>query len=133
MKRTPAPPDHLDEQAAAKWREVYPILESRGDLDQGTIDALAAYASAWSRWTTAEQQVSTLGPVVKSPAGFPVANPYVAIAAAAQRQMRQWATELQLTPKARSKAGGPRGEQSAGKESAVCKILRALDADDSAA
>ena len=43
-------------------------------MDQGTLDALAAYCQAWSRWTAAEAQVSTLGPVVKSPAGFPDAK-----------------------------------------------------------
>ena len=133
MKRTPAPPAHLDDQAAAKWRELLPILEGRGDVDQAVADALAAYAVAWSRWIAAEQQVNALGPVVKSPAGFPVANPYLAVAAAAQRQMRQWATELQLTPKGRSKTGGQNHEQPAGKESAVVKILRAMDADESAA
>ena len=114
------PPAHLDDAAKAKWAEVYPMLEDRGDVDQGTLDALGTYCQAWSRWTAAEAQVSTLGPVVKSPAGFPVANPYSTIAAAASRQMRQWAAELQLTPKARGRKG-------AKPESAVAKILRTMD------
>ncbi|NLF09395.1 MAG: phage terminase small subunit P27 family, partial [Pirellulaceae bacterium] len=97
------PPQHLDQAAIAKWQEIIVILETRGDLDQGTLDALSCYCSAWSRWTAAEQQVNALGPIVKSPTGFPVANPYVAIAAAAQRQMRQWGGELRLTPKARGR------------------------------
>ena len=114
-------PAHLDEQARAKWAELAPTL----DVTQpGVADALAAYATAWSRWTAAEAKVNELGAVVKSPAGFAVANPYVAIAAAAQRQMRQWATELRLTPKARGrKAEGEQGE------SAVAKILRTMDQD----
>ncbi|MEI8373697.1 MAG: P27 family phage terminase small subunit [Planctomycetota bacterium] len=95
MKRKPAaPPQHLDEQARAKWAETLPILEARGEPDQGSLDALAGYCLAWSRWTAAEAQVNALGPVVKSPAGFAVANPYVALAAAAGRQMRAWSTEL---------------------------------------
>ncbi len=89
-------PEHLDQAARAKWAEVLPILEGHGDVDQGTLDALAAYCSAWSRWTAAEQQVGTLGLVVKSPAGFPVANPYAAVAKDAQRQMRQWGNVLGL-------------------------------------
>lgn len=113
-------PEHLDDVAKAKWAEVYPILEGRGDVNQGTLDALAAYCSAWSRWTAAEQQVNALGPVVKSPAGFPVANPYAAAAAAAQRQMRQWATELQITPRSRGRRTEP--------ESVVSETLREMDA-----
>ena len=120
-RRKPKPPEHLDEQARAKWLEVLPILEGRGDLDQGTLDGLAAYCQAWSRWTAAEAQVNALGAVVKSATGFAVPNPYVGIAAAAQRQMRQWAAELKITPKARSKATAPEGE------SAVAKILRVMD------
>jgi len=98
---TVSPPAHLDPVAAEKFTEVYPILESRGDIDQGTLDGLACYCQAFSRWTTAEAEVSKLGTVVKSPAGFPVANPYINIAAAAQRQLRQWSAELKLTPRSR--------------------------------
>jgi P27 family predicted phage terminase small subunit len=117
-------PEHLDEQARVKWAELLPILQDRGDeLDAGTLDALSCYCQAWSRWTAAEAQVSMLGAVVKSAAGFAIANPYVAIAAAAQRQMRQWAAELKLTPKTRGRAA------SAESESAVAAMLRQIEAD----
>ena len=115
---THEPPTHLDTIAQQKWAEVIPILQEHGDVDQGALDALTAYCSAWSRWTAAEAQVNALGAVVKSPAGFPVQNPFVAIAAAAQRQMRQWGSELKLTPKARGKATSAEGE------SAVMRLLR---------
>jgi P27 family predicted phage terminase small subunit len=112
----PEPPDHLDTPARQKWTEVLPIVEDRMDADQGTLDALACYCQAWSRWTAAEQQVNELGAVVKSAAGFAVANPYAAIAAAAQRQMRQWAGVLGLHKRqARRKAtGDPEAGQGAG-------------------
>jgi P27 family predicted phage terminase small subunit len=90
------PPQHLDDQARVKWSAVLPILKRRGNIDQGTLDALAAYCQAWSRWTAAEQPVNTLGAVVKSPAGFAVPNPYLAVAKDAQRQMRQWGDVLGL-------------------------------------
>jgi phage terminase small subunit len=60
---------------------------------------------AYSRWVAAEQQVGLLGAVVKSPSGFAVANPYVAIAASASRQMRQWGKELGITRTAKAKGG----------------------------
>jgi P27 family predicted phage terminase small subunit len=92
--KAPHAPEHLDATARAKWAEVWPIVAQRKKTDQGSLDALAGYCLAYSRWTAAERQVSELGTVIKSPAGFAVPNPYVAIAAAAQRQMRQWAAEL---------------------------------------
>jgi P27 family predicted phage terminase small subunit len=96
-------PLNLDDEGRRKWGEVYPILESRGDVDQGTLDALTAYCSAWSQWLAAEAQVKTLGAVVKSAAGFAQENPFLTVARKAQTAMRQWAGELRLTPKARGK------------------------------
>ncbi len=116
------PPEHLDQQARTKWSEVLPILEGRGDLDQGTLDALAAYCTAWSRWTQAEQQVGTLGLVVKSAAGFAVANPYLNVAKDAQRQMRQWGDVLRLTK--------ARGKSKPDQESSVSLILRQMNGGD---
>lgn len=122
MSSKTKPPAHLDEQARAKWAEVLAILDGRGDtLDAGTLDAAAAYCQAWSRWTAAEQQVNALGAVVKSPAGFAVANPFVAIAAAASRQMRQWGDVLGLRKRPSRKPEQP--------ESAVSAILRQMKAD----
>jgi P27 family predicted phage terminase small subunit len=91
---TAAPPAHLDEQARAKWGEIWPIVAQRESIDQGTLDALAAYCVAYSRWQAAETKVGELGSVVKSPAGFAVVNPYTIIAEKAARQMRQFAAEL---------------------------------------
>ncbi len=112
MKATP--PEHLDPTAVAKWRELAPMLDT---AQPGVADALAAYCMAWSRWTAAEGKVSELGAVVKSAAGFAMANPYVAIAAAASRQLRQWAAELQITPKTRDR------KQEGGEVSAVELLL----------
>ena len=69
-------PEHLDEQAHIKWQELAPTLDT---TQQGVADALAAYCVSFSRWTQAEQQVGLLGLVVKSPAGFPVENPYLGV------------------------------------------------------
>ena len=117
-----SPPKHLDADGRAKWREVLPILEERGDVDQGVLDALAAYCSAWARWIEAEGKAAELGPVVKSPAGFPVENPYLRVAAAAQRQLRQWGAELKLTPKA--KGGTPSGKTAPNEPDPLTKLLQ---------
>ncbi len=117
-------PEHLDKPAHMKWGEVYPLLAARGDMDQGTADALSAYCSAWSQWVQAEAQVKVLGLVVKSPAGFATENPFLTVARTAQVAMRQWLTELRLTPKAKGK-----GE--AGEDGGIAAILREMgDTDD---
>jgi len=75
---------------ARKWAEVYPILDGRSDVDQGTADALTAYCSAWSQWLAAEAQVKTLGLVIKSAAGSPWKIPIWPWARKAQTALRQW-------------------------------------------
>jgi P27 family predicted phage terminase small subunit len=95
-------PAHLDDQAQAKWAEVHAILEARGEpLDAGTLDALTSYASSWSQWLSASEQVKAIGLICKSPNGFPVENLYVGVARKAQVAVRQWAAELLLTPRGR--------------------------------
>ena len=96
-------PDHLDDEARTKWSELWPILQARGDVDQGTRDALSVYCLAWSQWKQAQAKVAELGTVVKSPAGFAIVSPYVQIAAQAERRLRQWSAELKLTPKTRGR------------------------------
>ena len=101
----------FDDRAKYKWAEVLPILQARGDdLDAGTLDALSCYASAWSQWTAAQAQVQQLGMIVKSPAGFAVADPYLAVAKDTQRQMRQWGDVLHIHKQPRQKAEEPAGQ-----------------------
>jgi P27 family predicted phage terminase small subunit len=84
-------PKHLDKQARAKWKHLAPTLDV---TLPGIADALGAYCMAWSRWVAAEQQVAALGLVVKSPAGFPVENPYLGIVKKAMIEMHRWGKEL---------------------------------------
>lgn len=96
------PPQHLGEQAAAKWAEVYPRLFSRAQDMTGAPptaaerDACAAYCLAYQHHIDAERQVAALGLVVKSPAGFAVDNPYLGVSRKAQAEMRHWAKALCL-------------------------------------
>ncbi len=64
---------------------------------------MAGYAAAWQRWVEAEQQLMLLGPVVKSPSGYPMQNPYLSIANTALKQIRDFSTELGMTPSSRSR------------------------------
>lgn len=75
------PPKHLCKIGRAKWREILPIFETRGDVDQGTLDALEQYVVAWSRWQQADDDDGKLR---------------------WSRCCRQWAAELRLSPRSRT-------------------------------
>jgi P27 family predicted phage terminase small subunit len=113
-------PEHLDTVARAKWQEIASTLDT---TQPGVADALAAYCVAYSRWTAAEQQVAALGLITRSPAGFPVENPYLGVVKRALIEMHRWGKELGIVTRgAKTKAKEP--------ESAVARILSAMDAGD---
>lgn len=65
--------------------------------------AIAAYCISWSRWVEAEQQIRKFGPVIKSPNGYPVQNPHLAIANTAMGFMARWCAEYGMTASSRSR------------------------------
>jgi P27 family predicted phage terminase small subunit len=73
----PDAPAHLDDVARAKWIEIVGEIDNR---DQGVLDLLQLYCCTWSRWREAEAKVVELGTIIKSPSGYPVQCPYLAIA-----------------------------------------------------
>jgi P27 family predicted phage terminase small subunit len=97
----PDPPEHLDEVAAAEFVRTAAELATVGLVEQVDRAALAAYCQAWSRWVAAEIAVGEMGLVVKSPTGFPIANPYLSIANKALSQIKAFAVEFGFTPAAR--------------------------------
>ncbi|MCG2682520.1 MAG: phage terminase small subunit P27 family [Planctomycetales bacterium] len=92
----PKAPEHLDQAAKDHWDSLIPLVYETGQWDPTTADALAAYCSAWSRWQAAEKAVAELGAIIKSPSGFPIQNPYLAVANRAQQNMQKWGKTLGL-------------------------------------
>ena len=99
----PRMPDHLGKIARQEWRRMIKQLQPLGLLT--TIDggALALYCTAYERWADAEQQVRNTGIIVKAPSGFPVQNPYLAVANKAMGQMQKLLVEFGCTPSSRSR------------------------------
>ena len=96
-------PEHLDPLAREEWKRLTPKLLALGlisDIDKGTI---AAYCQSYSRWVDAEMNIQRFGSVVKTPKGYPVQSPYLAIANRAIADMRKCAIEFGMTPAARSR------------------------------
>lgn len=107
--KLPPCPKHLNDEAKKEWRRISKELLKAGLLT--TIDraVLATYCQAWGRWVEAEEQLRKHGPIVKSPSGYPIQNPYLSVANKAMQQMQKVMPELGMTPSSRSriKAEGP--------------------------
>lgn len=109
------PPKHLDAMAKKEFRRVGRLLADSGVVTLAELAALACYAQAWSRMIEAETKLRETGLVVKSPAGFPCISPYLSIATKAGEEIRKWASELGLTPAARTKLRLPSPDEPGGK------------------
>lgn len=107
----PTCPPHLDQTARAEWRRLSKILSDSQVLTLADRGVLAAYCVAWSRWVEAEEQVAIEGEVVKSPKGYPIQNPYLAIANRAIDQMIKIGASLGLDPSSRSRLNVETGKE----------------------
>jgi len=102
--RPPRYPPHLSRAAKTEWLRVTRYLARLpGMLDQLDRAILAGYCQAYARWADAERElVATGGAVVKSPGGYPIQNPWLAIANKAMDQYHKAAVEFGMSPSARA-------------------------------
>jgi P27 family predicted phage terminase small subunit len=78
------------------------------NLDRG---ALAAYCGAYAIWAEAMEQIQKYGTMIKSPTGFPIQSPYLAIANRQAEIMMRIASEFGFTPASRSRISAPAPDQ----------------------
>lgn len=100
---TPRCPRHLSAEARREWSRVTPLLATLGLLTRIDRAALAMYCEAWGRWVEAEDALKKYGVMVKSPNGFPMQSPYLAVANMAMQQMRGLLTEFGMSPASRTR------------------------------
>ena len=100
-QRLPPAPPHLTEDEKKEWRRIGRQLLEAGLITRMDTDVLAAYCKAYVRWVEAEAAVRKYGTIIKSPNGFPMQSPYLAVANKAMEQMRSLMSELGLTPASR--------------------------------
>ena len=102
-----AMPAHLGEIAAAKWRELLPLLKSVRVLTRADIEALGRYCDTWEWWLATRAKLKAEGDT------YPILNdggdvkyiaqrPEVSIAHKLAQQLRQLEHEFGLTPAARA-------------------------------
>jgi P27 family predicted phage terminase small subunit len=69
--------------------------------------ALAAYWGAYALWSEATEAIQKYGTMVKSPSGYPIHSPYVAIANRQAELMMRIASEFGFTPANRGRISTP--------------------------
>lgn len=101
--KLPACPAHLQGEARKEWKRLGKKLVTWRLMTEIDAGALALYCTAWARWVEAEEALAKYGTVIKSPSGYPVQSPYLAIANKAMDQMTRLLVEFGMSPSARSR------------------------------
>ena len=105
--RAPSCPRELSPAAKKEWRRLarqLMTLRLMTDLDRAI---LAAYCQAFALWVEAVAALRKYGTMVKSPSGFPMQSPYVAVANKQAELMIRIAAEFGFTPSSRSRIAVP--------------------------
>jgi len=99
----PSCPKHLNQEARKEWRRITRELAALGLISNLDRAALAAYCDAYARWVEASENVRQFGLILKSPSGYPIQSPYLAILNKAIEQMRAFLVEFGMTAASRSR------------------------------
>jgi P27 family predicted phage terminase small subunit len=100
-------PLELGPVAKREWDRLAGELTALRLLTSLDRAALAAYCGAYAMWAEATEAIQKYGSMVKSPSGFPIQSPYVAIANRQAEIMMRIASEFGFTPASRSRISTP--------------------------
>jgi P27 family predicted phage terminase small subunit len=101
--RVPACPAGLGEEASKEWQRLSKPLAELGLLTELDRGPLAAYCQAHALWLEAVAAIARYGTMVKSPNGYPMPSPYVAVANKQVEIMVRIAAEFGMTPSSRTR------------------------------
>jgi P27 family predicted phage terminase small subunit len=101
-KSHPAPAG-LGEEARKEWKRLARELAELGLLTGLNRGMLAAYCQAHALWVEAVASIERYGTMIKSPNGFPMQSPYVAVANKQVDIMVRIAAEFGMTPSSRTR------------------------------
>ena len=97
------PPEVLDDDdAAAEWSRVVPMLRRLGIVTEVERSSLIALCQQWSRYLAAHRQIQSDGMLIETETGFR-ASPLIAIADKALAQCQKLWSELGCTPSGRTR------------------------------
>ena len=103
----PECPPELGPVARAEWDRLVVELAALRLLTNLDRAALAAYCGTYALWADATAQIEKYGAMIKSPQGFPIQSPYLAIANRQAEIMMRIASEFGFTPASRSRIATP--------------------------
>ena len=103
VKKAPACPKWLEDEAKKEWRRLAKQMEQLGILTQVDMAAFAGYCQAYARWKEAEEFITQHGSIVKTPSGYWQQVPQVSIAQTYLKIMNKFAEQFGLTPSSRSR------------------------------
>lgn len=102
-------PAHLTPDARAEWDRIMPLLIRLKIVSEIDTAALALYCQSYGRWQEAERKIAEMkekggdGLLVKAPSGYPIQNPYLAIANRAMEDCNKYLQQFGLSPAARTR------------------------------
>jgi P27 family predicted phage terminase small subunit len=99
----PSCPPCLGDEAKKEWQRLARELAALGLLTRIDRGQLAAYCQAHALWLEAVQALGRYGTMVKSPNGYPMQSPYVALANKQVEIMVRIAAEFGMTPSSRTR------------------------------
>jgi len=99
----PECPEILSANAKEEWARIAPRLAALGLLTQIDRGALAGYCFHWGVWEVAMEHVKEEGPVVYAKTGFPLVNPWLAVANKSMAEMRAFLAEFGMSPSSRTR------------------------------
>jgi len=100
-------PPELSPLARQEWDRLVGELSSLRMMTNLDRAALAAYCAAYALWAEAIEAIQKYGAMIKSPTGFPIQSPYLAIANRQAEIMMRIASEFGFTPASRSRIAAP--------------------------
>jgi P27 family predicted phage terminase small subunit len=114
--KEPKCPAHLNADAKKFWKVMVPELLENGLLTGLDGAALALCCQAYGRWVEAERAIRAAkakaraegkpedtGLIVKTPKGYPIHSPFLAIANKAMEQVYQYLGMFGMSPASRSR------------------------------
>ena len=101
--RVPPCPACLGDEARKEWQRLAKELGELGLLTRLDRGLLAAYCQAHALWVEAVSSIERYGTMIKSPNGFPMQSPSVAVANKQVEIMVRIAAELGMTPSSRTR------------------------------
>jgi P27 family predicted phage terminase small subunit len=96
-------PAELPPLAREEWSRIVGELIALGALSKFDRGPLAIYCGAYAMWAEAMKALEEFGTMTKSPTGYPVQSPYVAIVNRQAELMLRIAGEFGFTPASRSR------------------------------